>query len=127
MIILRKLGAWLRGAGAWLLAALGAMVAWALWERRGRRRAEARADLEEDLGDIETDRAKAEAAARQKAADERAQVELDRAAAEIKAKVDIQAAERALERVREEHRETGHVTEEARRIWDEMQRNGRLP
>lgn len=127
MTLLRRLGAWLRRAGAWLLAALGAVVAWALWERRGRRRAEARADLEVDLVDIETDRLEAEAAARKQAADERAQVEIERAAAEVKAKVDIQAAERALERVREEHRETGAVTEEARRLWDEMRKSGRLP
>lgn len=127
MTLIRRLGAWLRGAGAWLLAALSAVVAWALWERRGRRRAEARADLEEDLVDIETDRLEAEAAARKQAADERAQVELERAAAEVKAKVDIQAAERALERVREEHRETGHVTEESRRLFEEMKAQGRVP
>jgi len=124
--MLRKLWGWLRSAWAAVLLGLVA-VWWALVERRARQRAEARADLEKDLADVEEERAKAEAAARQKAADERAQVELDRAAAEVKAKVDIQAAERALERVREEHRETGHVTEESRRLFEEMKAQGRVP
>jgi hypothetical protein len=126
MTWLARVGAWLKVRWAWLLTAIVA-VWWALSERRGRQRAEARADLDEDLGDIETDRAKAEAEARQKAAGERAAVEAERARHEVKARVDIQAAEEALDRVREEHRETGAVTSESRRVFEEMRKSGRLP
>jgi flagellar biosynthesis/type III secretory pathway M-ring protein FliF/YscJ len=124
--ILARIWSWLRSAWAVLALALVA-VWWALTERRGRQRAEARAQLEQDLSEIETDRAKVEADARRKATDARAAVEAERAAHEVKARVDIQAAETALERVREEHRETGRVTSESQRVFEEMRSQGRLP
>jgi flagellar biosynthesis/type III secretory pathway M-ring protein FliF/YscJ len=124
--ILARIWSWLRSAWAVLALALVA-VWWALTERRGRQRAEARADLERDLGDVETERAKAETQARQTATDARADVETERAAHEVKARVDIAAAEAAIERVRDEHRETGAVTSESQRVFDEMRSQGRLP
>jgi len=121
-----RIWSWLRSAWAVLALAIVA-VWWALTERKGRQRAEARADLERDLGGVETERVEAETEARQKAAGERSAVEMERAQAEVKARVDIAAADAALERVREEHRETGAVTSESRRVFEEMRSQGRLP
>jgi len=121
-----RLWAWLKSAWAAILVAALA-VWWALTERKGRRRAEARADLEADLAaserkrQAEVDKAKAEADTK------RAAIETERAAAEVKARVDIQAAERAIEAVREEHRETGTVTDASQRLWDEYKKAGRVP
>lgn len=126
MTALARIGAWLKTRWVWLLTALVA-VWWALRERRGRQRAEARADLEADLGEIEKRRAAETAKAAAEAAKARADIEAERAQAEVKARVDIQAAERALETVREEYRETGAVTSESQRLWDEMRKSGRLP
>lgn len=121
-----RVWSWLRARWAYLLVAVAA-IWWALRERRGRQRAEARADLEADLGDIEKRRAAETGKAAAEAAKARADIEAERAQAEVKARVDIQAAERAIERVREEHRETGGVTSESQRLWDEMRKSGRLP
>jgi flagellar biosynthesis/type III secretory pathway M-ring protein FliF/YscJ len=126
MNVLARIGAWLRSTWA-ALALVVVAIWWALAERRGRQRAEARADLEEDLSEIETDRAKAETEARRSATDARADVETERAAHEVKARVDIAAAEEAIERVREEHRETGAVTAESQRVFEEMRKSGRFP
>lgn len=117
---------WLKSAWAALVVASIA-IWWALTERRARRRAEARADLERDLAEVERARKDATTTAEIKATKERAAIEAERAQAEVKAKVDIQAAERALEAVREEHRETGAVTAESQRLYDLMRREGRLP
>lgn len=121
-----RLWTWLKSSwAAILLAALA--VWWALAERKGRQRAEARADLEAELAaserkrQAEVDKAKAEADAK------RAAIETERAAAEVKARVDIQAAERAIEAVREEHRETGAVTDASQQLWDEYKKAGRVP
>lgn len=126
MTWLARIWSWLRSAWTVLALALVA-VWWALIERKGRQRAEARADLEVDLGKVETERSKAEAEARQKAAGERATVEMERAQVEVKARVDIAAADAAIERVREEHKTTGAVTSESQRVFDEMRSQGRLP
>jgi len=126
MKLLSRAWAWLRTRWAWLVVAVAA-VWWALAERRGRQRAEARADLEKDLVTVRLEQSGAEVRARTKATDQRADIEVERARHEVKARVDIVAAEVAIERAKAELAETGRVTAEAQTVFDAMKKSGRLP
>lgn len=117
--------AWLRARWMWLVGAVVA-VWWALAERAGRRRAEARADLERDFASSERIRVRLANEAARLASLERGRIEMERARAEVKARVEVAAAERELAAVQAEHAETGAVTGEAQRLHEEMKRAGRL-
>lgn len=124
---------WLRRHGP--LATVVAMaVLWALYERSGRVEAEARLEVERELTDSrETlraglDRARAQADV-QRAAIEGAQA-IARAVADaerVAAEDDIRRAAQEAKDIDDEFARTGRVTESARRVWREMQREGKAP
>lgn len=124
---------WLRRHGPWA-AAVAVVVLWALYERSGRVEAEARLEVERALTESrETLRAGLDLA-RAQADVERAAIEGARAIARAVADVEQAAAEDDIRRaaqdardVDEEYERTGRVTESARRVWREMQREGKAP
>lgn len=124
---------WLRRHGP-LAAAVVLALLWALHERSGRLGAEARLEVERALtASRETlraglDRARAQADV-QRAAIEgvraitRAVADAERAAADE----DLRRAAQEAADIDDEFARTGRVTESARRVWREMQREGTAP
>lgn len=124
---------WLRRYGLWV-SAMVAVVVWAFSERSARVDAEARLAVELELTKsreflrVALDRARAETDV-QRAAIEWVQG-LARAAAaaeQAAAEEDIRRAAQDARDVDDELARTGRVTEAARRVWREMQREGKAP
>lgn len=124
---------WLRRHGP-LAAAVALALLWALYERSGRVEAEARLEVERDLAESRDtlreglDRARAVADAERAAIEgakaiARAVADAERAASEE----DIRRAAQEAADIDEEYERTGRVTESARRVWREMQREGTAP